>query len=60
MGFEASEDGASCFGGLLFFDHMETQGMAVSSVNSPILSVPGFILIQYLPARRLKLALGCL
>lgn len=60
MGFETFEDSASAFGGLLFFDHMGTQGTAVSSVNSPVLSVPGFILIQYLPVRRLKLALGCL
>lgn len=59
MDFAAFEDSASSFGGL-FFDRVGTQGTAVSSVNSAILSVPGFILIQYLPARRLRLALGCL
>lgn len=60
MDFEAFEDSASSFGGLLFFGFVGTQGTAVSSVNSAILSVPGFILIQCLPARRLRLALGCL
>lgn len=60
MESEAFEDSASSFGGLLFFDHVGTQGTVVSSVNSPILSASGFISIQYLPGRRLKLALGCL